>query len=183
VGFWSSLLVEVLGGVVTAALLGAVGVALARDVRKRATAQAAADLNEDARRFIRDRDQRMSIELRGKQTEMAARGQLYSGALPRGLAHLKRLALHEYRDEMTRKRRRYRELCDGQGGTLARLLRLTVPVPPFELDDESREVLARWRADAQVPQAGASHPVDDPTSEELEPDLRRWEAEGDRCDG
>ena len=182
-GFWSSFLVEVLGGVVTAALLGAVGLALARDVRGRATAQVAADLNEDARRYVRDRDERLRIELLTEQNQMAARSQLYSGALPRGLAALKCRALHEYRDEMTRKRHQYRELCEQQGGALARLLRQSAPVPPFGLDDDSRKTLAQWRADAEVMGTGASHAVNDPTSVELEPDLRRWEAEGDRCDG
>lgn len=55
------------------------------------------------------------VELLTEQNQMAARGQLYSGALPRGLAYLKQSALHDYRGEMTRKRRRYRELCDDQG--------------------------------------------------------------------
>jgi hypothetical protein len=99
----------------------------------------------------------LAIELRRTVNQMAAQGQLYSGALPRQLAFAKRGALQQYRDEMIRKRRQYRDLCDDQGGRLTRLLRLSGAVPPFELDD--------------------------PTSDEREPDLRRWEADGDRCDG
>lgn len=83
---------------------------------------------------------------------------------------------------MIRKRRQYRALCEGQGGRLARLLRLSAPVRPFELEDEARDTLARWRTDAGVEAAGTRDAVDDPTSEGREPDLREWEARGDRCD-
>jgi hypothetical protein len=182
-GFWCSLLVEVLGGVVTAALLALLAAVLAREVRTRANAGRAADLNEDARRWIRDRDLALTIALRGKVTEMAAQNQLYSGALPRQLALLKQQALHQYRDEISHKRRQYRDLCNDQGGPLARLLRLSAPLPPFRLSDEARKTVEQWRADATVLAARSSHPVNDPTSEALEPELRKWEMIGDRCDG
>jgi hypothetical protein len=50
----------------------------------------------------------------------------------------------------------------------------------FELTDEERSVLASWRANikpAHMPDE--DHPIEDPTSEEFEPDLRRFEREGD----
>jgi hypothetical protein len=49
-----------------------------------------------------------------------------------------------------------------------------------EMIDAEAKVLASWRANVEpehVP--GESHPIDDPTSEDLEPDLRRFERDGD----
>ena len=50
----------------------------------------------------------------------------------------------------------------------------------FALTDAQTEILASWRANiepAHMP--GESHPFDDPTSVELEPELRRFEVKGD----
>jgi hypothetical protein len=132
------------------------------------------DLNEDTARWLRDRDRELQIALRRKQGELANAGLLNSGAAARAPSLLKRQALQEYRDEMTRKRRRYRDLCTavGEGGRL----------PPLELSDEARSLLANWRAAVPIP--GSTHAADpeDPTAEPLEPDLRRFEREGDKCD-
>jgi hypothetical protein len=50
----------------------------------------------------------------------------------------------------------------------------------FALADSQRSILDSWRSDIQPPSMpGTSHPVDDPTRPGLEPDLRRFEAEGD----
>jgi hypothetical protein len=75
---------------------------------------------------------------------------------------------------MTRKRRRYRDLCITVGPE--------VELPPLALSEEARSVLAAWRAPATLPGSGDTADFDDPTSEMLEPDLRRFEMEGDRCD-
>jgi hypothetical protein len=50
----------------------------------------------------------------------------------------------------------------------------------YELTDDDRAILAAWRAPATYEgHPDDSAPVDDPTSEEREPDLRRFEREGD----
>jgi hypothetical protein len=131
--------------------------------------QALADLREDTGRWLRDRNDRLEIESRKTSNEMAARGQLYSGAHLAALAGLKRDALHEYRDEMGLKRRQYRRIRD-QAPSVDR----------YELSDPDRDILASWRASAtHSALEGSSVEVDDVTREELEPDLRRFEREGD----
>lgn len=90
-------------------------------------------------------------------------------------------ALHDYRNEMSAKRQRFRELrgAERHAHELLRAKR-SKPFPRFELTDEQRDVLAKWRADvAPHHMPGASHSVDDPTSEDREPDLRRFERGGD----
>ena len=128
-----------------------------------------ADLHEDTGRWLRDREKGLAAESRKTSNEMAARGQLYSGAHLAALAGLKREALHEYRDEISLKRRQYRSI------------RAKVPsVSRYGLSDADRKVLATWRAPATHPALeGASVDVDDVTSEDVEPDLRRFEREGD----
>jgi hypothetical protein len=97
------------------------------------------------------------------------RGLLYSGAHIAALAGLKRQALHEYRDEISLKRRQYRHI------------RAEWPsVGRYELSSSDREILARWRAPASHPAvADFTVEIDDVTSEEREPDLRRFERDGD----
>lgn len=132
------------------------------------------DLNEDAERWLRDRDRELQAALKQKTGEMSTAGQLYSGAFLQAQIALKRQALHEYRDEMTRKRRRYRDLCV--------MLGAEVGLPPLELSDNARRVLAGWRSPATIPGSTDAAEVDDPTSETLEPGLRRFEVEGERCE-
>ena len=82
-----------------------------------------------------------------------------------------RRALHEYRDEVSRKRRRCRELLDAAIGESS--------FPRFELDDASRDTLAGWRAPVTLPGMDQGLSVDDPTDPALEPDLREFERRGD----
>ena len=130
---------------------------------------ALAELREDTRRWLRDRDHRLSAESKATSAKMAADGHLYSGAHLAALAGLKRNALQEYRDEMSLKRRQYRRINE-QAPSVGR----------YELSDADREVLASWRAPATHPALeGTSVEIDDVTSEDVEPDLRRFEREGD----
>jgi hypothetical protein len=130
---------------------------------------ALADLCEDTGRWLRDRNQRLGVESRKTSTGMSAQGQLYSGAHLAALAGLKRDVLHEYRDELSLKRRQYRRIRE-QAPSVGR----------YEFCDGEREILASWRAAATHPALeGSSVEVDDVTREELEPDLRRFEREGD----
>jgi predicted nucleotide-binding protein len=128
-------------------------------------------LNEDARRWIADRDRALQGELAQRSGEMRARGQGYSGAHLVGLAHLRRQALHEYRDEISRMRRRYREVCDATPAG--------EEIPRFELDGASRDTLVRWREPVRVSGMEDSKNVDDPTDFSREPGLRNFEDHGD----
>jgi hypothetical protein len=69
VGFWGSLLVEVLGGVVTAALLAALLAFLNADNQIDAHDREVRALDEDLRRFMRDRDRILKAEL-GRVTDV-----------------------------------------------------------------------------------------------------------------
>jgi hypothetical protein len=182
VSFWGDMAANAVGGIVTAVILGgwATRFAVTREIR--ANDARVADLEEDNRRWIRDRNAQLEVDVRRTTNELAAQGQTYSGAVNSSLAHVRRGALKDYRDEMTRKRRRYAAILDTEGG-LHRWLRrrLSRPLSRFELTPEQRQTVESWRA-FSVPgdEPAAQHEVpDDPTSEESEPDLRRFEREGD----
>lgn len=175
------MLVEVIGGVFTAIVLGLWAFRFAVGQQIRVHDERVADLAEDTRRWFRDRDRELGIEQKQAIGELTAKGLVHSGAWLRALEIRKRRALHEYRDEMSAKRRRYRELRAAEGASHS-LIRRTGSrcLARFELNDEQRSVLAKWRADVVADHMqGTTYPVDDPTSEDLEPDLRRFEREGD----
>jgi hypothetical protein len=131
--------------------------------------EALADLRADTDRWLRDRDDRLAVALRKTSNDMAAQGLLYSGAHLAALAGLKRDALREYRDEMSLKRRQYR-----------RVRERAPSVDRYGLTDAHRDIVSSWRGPATHPALeGSSVEVDDVTREELEPDLRRFEREGD----
>jgi hypothetical protein len=139
------------------------------------------DLDEDTRRWFRDRDARLTVELERLAWDHAARGVTESSIAARDKLVAKHAALTEYRDEISRKRRRYRQLREAEGG-FHEWLREQMPrrFARFALTDDQRAVLAKWRADVKpshMPNDSAS--VDDPTSEEREPALRRFEEDGD----
>ena len=181
-GFWCSLFVEVLGGVVTALLLAAF--AAYWTVRNRVAGhdREVADIDEDLRRFLRDRDRALQIELETDSADANRRGIFLSGIHLARIAERKRQALHEYRDEATRKRRRYREICEAeQGSLMARMVRRSRPLHDFSLSSESARILDSWRAPATVSGMNDTVAVDDPTSDAHEPELRRLERDGDDC--
>jgi hypothetical protein len=129
-------------------------------------------LTEDMRRWIRDRDRVLQAAVARTREEMNARGAFHSSIHLAAQAEVRHQALHEYRDEISRKRRRYRELRDDAIEDSA--------FPRFELDDASRETLAGWRAPVTLPGMDQGLSVDDPTDPALEPDLREFERRGDR---
>jgi hypothetical protein len=132
-------------------------------------AREVADLQEDMRRWIRDRNRALQAAVARAGEEMNARGVFHSSIHLAALAEIRHAALHEYRDEISRKRRRYRELSEAA----------TSPISRFVLDDVSRETLARWRSPVAVPGFDAQVLVDDPTAPDLEPDIREFEDRGD----
>jgi predicted nucleotide-binding protein len=141
--------------------------------------EAAADreieyLNEDARRWLRDRDGVLRAQSSQVSGEMNSRGLMHSGAHLAALANLRQAALQEYRDDITQKRRRYREICEGAPAE--------ANLPRFALNDEALEILERWRAPVSVAGMSDTAEVGDPTDKALEPDLREFEPRGDSCD-
>jgi hypothetical protein len=177
-GFGLSLLVEVLGGVATAILLGVVIVSREASTEVGSHDREAHAISEDAQRYIRDRNRVLHIE---RALSINSAGpQLYGGSLFNAVLEAQRDALHEYRDEMTIKRRRYRELHESES-LRHKLIRRKKAIPRFALTNDSKSTLAEWRADvtfAHMPDE-TPRPIDDPTKRELEPELRRFEDEGD----
>jgi hypothetical protein len=180
-GFWCSLAVEIIGGLVTAVALGVGAAFFAASQQVRAHDERIDDLYEDNRRWFRDRDRRRDIDQRLVVNQPHLYGGPTTGALLQALARAQQDALHDYRDELSAKRRRYREIHDVEGPAhgLVRRWR-SKPIRHFALSQEEHGVLVSWRANVTPdhwPQA--DEPIEDPTSEELEPDLRRFEREGD----
>ena len=172
--FWPSLAVEIIGGLVTAVAFGVGAAFYAASQQVRRHDAQVRDLLEDNRRWFRDRDAEVKVESQRATNEMAASGLLQSGAGVRALMEPRRRALHQYRDELSAKRRRYRELRDAEGWTHQLIRRRHGAMPQLSLTDEERTTLAAWRA--ELPDA---NPSSDPTSVEREPDLRRFEEHGD----
>lgn len=169
-----NLLAPVLAAIFTAALIrvGSVRGAVAQNTRL------VNYLNDDLRRWVRDRDRQLEIEL--KTITNQAGPQLYSGGHVRHRAAAKRRALHEYRDEATGKLRELAELEDGEG-ILHRYWRRREGRPPLalHLPADCRDALARWREPATNPADATAPPVsvDDPSRADLEPALGELEAE------
>jgi hypothetical protein len=181
VDFWGSLAVEIIGGLVIALTLGVGAAFFAAAQQVRSHDERVADLCEDNRRWFRDRDARLKAELSRLEWEHAARGLSNSSIAEGAKLASKHAALHEYRDELSAKRRRYRELRDAEGKAhqLIRRRRSKL-LPRFELTDTERAVLASWRANLKPDGTPAQDDaIEDPTSDELEPGLRRFEREGD----
>jgi len=167
------------GGVVTGAILGTWALWFTVGQQIRGHDERIDDLREDNRRWFRDRDAALHRELHRLEQQRAHAGVTSAGIAARAEEVVKRIALHEYRDEISAKRRRYRELATAEGWTHAKLRkRRSRTLTRFELTDDQRTVLAHWRS---IPAPGWPHrPItDDPTDPRLEPDLRRFESEGD----
>jgi hypothetical protein len=184
--FVTDVAAEAGGGVVTAAILGTWALRFAVGQQIRQHDERIADLDEDNRRWFRDREAHMRRELAQLADDHAARGVSQSSIADGEQAACKRLALHEYRDEITTKRRLYRQLRAVEGWAHARIRRglwgwRANPMRRFELTDDHRRTLNSWRTFTVLgDQPGTTRPIpDDPTSEEREPDLRRFEREGD----
>jgi hypothetical protein len=157
-----------------------------------------ADLNEDLRRWVRDRDRTLVQELDGITNSATTRSEpdpaellfpppppgptLYSGAHIRARAEAKRLGLHQYRDEASNKQREFREIVESEG-RIHRFWRRRddLPLPELSLPADCREALGRWREPATNPADSSAEPIaiEDPTRPELEPALAELEGTDD----
>jgi hypothetical protein len=165
-----------------------------------------ADLNQDLRRWVLDRDRELESDLAliaayarnpDLEGDIARRlnvlrapvpeelkqhpagSQYHSGAHLRWRAEAKRRALHQWRDEGTRKLREYHDVI-GSEGRVARWVRRRrgTDTPQLVLSEPAREALRRWREPATIPgdEGHESMPVDDdPSRPELEPELAELE--------
>jgi predicted nucleotide-binding protein len=127
-------------------------------------------LQEDAQRWVRDRDYELNAKISDATSAMVQRGLARSSILLAEIVRLRHEALRQYRDEITSLRRRYNEMC------------AELPAhdrPPLALNHDSLARLARWRSPARIPGLDVTADIDDPTDASLEPDLRRFEQHGD----
>ena len=177
VSFWSDMAANAAGDVVTAVILGVWATRFAAAQQMRANEDRLADLEEDNRRWFRDRDAELQRELRRLAQQGAKMGNLSAGIASLSQEAAKRWVLLDYRNEMTLKRRRYANLRPVESWP-HRLLRARLgSLRRFELTAVQRETLAAWRT-VSVTGVEPRAVSDDPTSEALEPGLRRFEGEG-----
>lgn len=159
---------------VLATLMAATLVAAARHYfrveREVAGNDARADeLNEDLRRWVRDRDRQLETEHRGLKN--GAGNQLYAGSLRNGAVAAMRQALHEYRDEASRKAREFSAFARSEGRWHRRYReRRGLGSPSLGLRGQERLLLNRWRQRPYLVDPGGPEPdlgvEDDPTADE-----------------
>lgn len=129
----------------------------------------ASELDEDLRRWVRDRDRQLDAQLRGIVN--GAGNQLYAGSLRNNAIAAMRQVLHEYRDEATSKVREFSALARSEGRWHARRRRRRGFEPrALGLRGQERIRLGRWRQRPYLVGPGGEEPdlvvQDDPTAEE-----------------
>lgn len=139
----------------------------------------AAELDEDLRRWVRDRNRQLETELRSLVN--GAGIQLYAGSL-RNKAHASmHRALHQYRDEATGKAREFSALARSEGRWHRRYRkRHDLGAPSLGLLGQERLYLGRWRQRPHLVDPGGPEPDlivnDDPTANE--PSIAPLDSEG-----
>jgi hypothetical protein len=138
----------------------------------------ASELDEDLRRWVRDRNRQLENELRGLVN--SAGNQLYAGSLRNKAYAAMRQALHEYRDEATGKVREFSALARSEGRWHQRhRKRRGFGSPSLGLRGQERLHLSRWRQRPHLVDPGGPEPdlivQDDPTANE--PSIAALESE------
>jgi hypothetical protein len=126
----------------------------------------ASELDEDLRRWVRDRDRQLENDLRGLVN--TAGNQLYAGSLRNQAVAAMRQALHEYRDEATSKVREFSALARSEGRWHRRHReRRGFGSSALGLRGQERLNLNRWRQRPYLVNPGGPEPdlavKDDPT--------------------
>jgi hypothetical protein len=129
----------------------------------------ASELDEDLRRWVRDRNRQLDNELRGIVN--GAGNQLDSGSLRNKAVAAMRQALHEYRDEATGKAREFSALARAEGRWhRSHRRRRGFGSPTLGLRGQERLHLNRWRQRPYLVDPGGQEPDlivgDDPTADE-----------------
>lgn len=129
----------------------------------------ASELNEDLRRWVRDRDRQLEVQLRGLVN--GAGNQIDAGSLRNRAVAAMRQALHEYRDEATGKVREFSALARSESQWHQRHReRRGFGSPSLGLSGQERLHLSRWRQRPYLVNPGGPEPdlvvEDDPTADE-----------------
>ena len=137
------------------------------------------ELNEDLRRWIRDRDRQRKHELAEVINQNAAAGTLYGGSAITGLKVRAEIVRHEWRDEASRVLREFTRIVDAEGRLHELLRRRSGDRPGLKLPDDIRTLLFEWQAPIEKPgEPGLYTPLDDPADRELEPEIAALEKSG-----
>jgi hypothetical protein len=147
----------------------------------------AVELDEDLRRWVRDRDRQLQRELRILVTQagsgvvsrfpvprsempLGAGSQLDTGAIANEAVAGMRAALHEYRDEASAKTREFTALARSETGWHERYRRKHRRTPPaLGLEESERAIVTGWREKPHPVEADETISVDDdPTTDERE---------------
>lgn len=139
----------------------------------------ASELNEDLRRWVRDRDRQLENELLGLVN--SAGNQLDAGSLRNKAVSAMHRALHEYRDEATGKAREFSVLARSEGRWHRRHReRRGFGSPSLGLRGQECLYLDRWRQRPYIVEPGGPEPDlivnDDPTANE--PSIAPLDSEG-----
>lgn len=130
------------------------------------TDRRAAELNEDMRRWVHDRDRAAHVRMSEITQQATAMGVRQGGAIRAGAGKVYRHALHEYRDELTAKDRALADLLAAEGRAHARRRRRAARrAPQLALPADCLAILERWRSVAE----------DDPSGHDVEPRVARVE--------
>jgi hypothetical protein len=133
------------------------------------------EYDDDLGQWVSDERVRLERELERHRNEMAGRGQLYSGAYLRGIAHIKEACLHAYRDQERDAERKRAALRDAEGWR-HRLWRAVAPrhsqLPELRSPERVTPILDQWRAEVDF--RGDKAPVSDPTRRPLEWALKKY---------
>jgi hypothetical protein len=122
----------------------------------------AAEINEDLRRWIRDRDREAGVRMSEIAQQARSQGVTSEGMMRAAAGKVYRHVLHEFRDRATLAEREFEALLAAEERPHERHRRRRgLVAPALILPDDCRARLAEWRQRAE----------DDPTRSELEPRL------------
>ena len=126
----------------------------------------AAEINDDLRRWIHDRDREARVRMDEIRQDARAMGVASGGALTQSAGKVYRQVLHEYRDRGTLAQREFEPLLGAEGPTHSRWReRHARPAPELVLTEACRELLDCWRELAEA----------DPSRSDFEPRLAALE--------
>lgn len=130
------------------------------------TDRRAAEINEDMRRWVHDRDWAARVRMNEITQQATAMGVAQGGAIRAGAGKVYRHVLHEYRDVLTAKDRALAEMLAAEGRAHSRRRRRAGrPAPRLELPADCLAIVERWRGLAE----------DDPSGPDVEPRVARVE--------
>jgi hypothetical protein len=122
----------------------------------------AAEVNEDFRRWVRDRDRVADIRMNEIRQDANSKGVISPGLLRQSAGKVYRHVLHEYRDRATVAQREIDAILAAEGRAHERRRpRRGRAAPVLALPEDCRSIVTEWRQRAE----------DDPSRPELEPRL------------